>query len=70
MTTSKKTKKPVRRSPRCVVCLENPRDAGYSKICDACDVAYEIALATGKGTVEWAATRAREFAIKRLRDER
>jgi len=70
MATKKKPeKKPVRRSPRCVVCLENPRDAGYSKICDACDIDYERALTVGKGTVEWAATRAREFAIKRSRDE-
>ena len=70
MATKKIEKRPVRRSPRCVVCLENPRDAGYSKICEACDMDFAVALELGKGTVEWAATRSREFAIKRLRDER
>jgi hypothetical protein len=69
--TTKKAKKPVkkpvkRRSPRCVVCLANPRDAGYSKICQDCDIDYGVALTMGKGSLEWAATRARETMATRL----
>ena len=66
----KVAKKPVKRSPRCVVCLEKPRDAGHSKICDECDIDFGVALHFGKGTIEWAATRARETMAKRLRRER
>ena len=69
MTTKKAKKpekKPVRRSPRCVVCLSNPRDAGYSKICQDCDMDFGVALHLGKRTIEWAATRARESMATRL----
>lgn len=75
MAAKKKTDKrplktgPRKRSTRCVVCLENPRDAGHSKICDDCDIDYGVALHLGKGTVEWAANRARETMAKRLRSK-
>lgn len=67
MAAKKPAKKPVkRRSPRCVVCLDRPRDAGHSKICAPCDIDFGVALHLGKGTIEWAATRARETMAARL----
>lgn len=62
-----KKKKPVRRSPRCVVCMKNPRDAGHSKLCSECDLDYGVALHLGRGTVEWAAGRVREIMGGKLR---
>ena len=72
MAAKKKATRPLktgkrRRAPRCVVCLENPRDGGHSKICDDCDIDFGVALHFGRGTIEWAANRARETMAKRLR---
>lgn len=71
MATKKTEKRPLktgsrRRSPRCVVCLDNPRDAGYLKICQPCDDDFAVALFLKKNTIEWAATRARETMAARL----
>lgn len=65
--TKKTEKKPAgRRSPRCVACLDRPRNGGHSKICEECDIDFGVALHLGKGTIEWAATRARETMAARL----
>lgn len=52
-------KKPVRRPlPPCVVCSENPADAGYSGICAECDESFADALENGGSVISWAAERA------------
>jgi hypothetical protein len=56
-------KKPGRKRPRCVVCLEGPQQEW--SLCGKCDMDYAIALAEGMGSIAWAAGRARLFAIKR-----
>lgn len=63
---TKKKKKPARKPKPCVVCREHPADAGYSGICSECDDSYAVALANKVGTIEWAATRARDMQYERV----
>lgn len=68
MAAKRKTKTiKKKRAPKlCVVCRENPQDAGYSGICEDCDWSYAEALNEKVGTIEWASARAREFSEKRI----
>jgi hypothetical protein len=67
MAAAKKKKVTKKRAPKlCVVCREQPQNAGYSHICEECDMSYAVALVDKVGTIEWAAARARDIAVAKI----